>query len=99
MAEYRDDDFEWDEEKSRDCYKRRGYDFHVAKLVFSGMYVTWEDSRNDYNEERSLAVGIVYNEFVTVVYTERESRKRIISSWESDDDEIREFISFYGIES
>lgn len=92
-----EDEFEWDDAKSDRCFVENGYDFVVAKEVFAGPYVEWDDERMDYGEQRTVAVGLVYDVFLTVVYTERPPRKRLISSWESEDSEIEEYMKFHGV--
>ena len=56
------------------------------------MAVGYEDAREDYGEEGSVMIGMVQTDdgqqmIITVVYTERGPRKRIISAWKAEKDE------------
>jgi uncharacterized DUF497 family protein len=42
--------------------------------------VEWIDDRQDYGEERVILLGMTDSQLLAVVYTERESRLRIISA-------------------
>jgi uncharacterized protein len=50
--------YEWDEAKSRKNAAKHGLSFEDAELVFSGPYVTFEDDRFDYGEERLFNLGL-----------------------------------------
>ena len=41
------------------------------------------DQRQAYGEERWLLLGAAFGHVLTVVYTERDERTRIISAWRS----------------
>jgi uncharacterized DUF497 family protein len=43
--------------------------------------VEWIDERETYREERSILLGMTNGQVLTVVYTERGERIRIISGW------------------
>ena len=97
MAEYADDQFEWDEDKSDDCFSRRGFDFQFACRVFqSDLYYEEIDERAHGDEERNICVGVIEGRLFTVVYTLRHGRKRIISAWLSSDEEVRKYARFFG---
>lgn len=81
--------FEWDHTKSEGNLRERGFDFAFASLIFDGLTFEAEDRRNDYGERRLVAIGIADGIHVTVVYTDRQSRKdgilrRIISAHRSN---------------
>lgn len=93
----RDDRFEWNEAKNRCNYRKHKIFFEFAILVFSNEpYLDEPDDRRDYGEVRCRAVGRARDEFVTVVYTPRGARRRIISAWLSDEGEIHEFFRAFG---
>ncbi|HVV27364.1 MAG TPA: BrnT family toxin [Rhizomicrobium sp.] len=73
-------EFEWDDAKSERTRKERGFGFEDAALIFAGPVLEWEDQRQDWGETRILAVGSVDSDILAVVYTDRESRRRIISA-------------------
>lgn len=73
--------FEWDAEKSAQNFKDRGFDFGAA--------AERPDTRRDYGEARVIAVGLVAQVALTVVYTDRRDRdgttvRRIISARRSN---------------
>ena len=73
-------ELEWDEAKSRGNLLRRGFDFAHAALIFEGPVIEREDSDKDYRELRLIATGMVDGECLTLVYTPRVGRVRIISA-------------------
>jgi len=67
------DEFEWDEHKSEENLRLRGFDFAFATLVFDdGARVVNEDLRKDYGERRWVTIGVADGVHLTVVYTDRE---------------------------
>jgi uncharacterized DUF497 family protein len=58
----------------------RGLDFEDAPKVFAGLTLTRVDERRDYNETRYQTYGLLDDEVVMLVWTERETSRRIISS-------------------
>jgi uncharacterized DUF497 family protein len=88
-----DDECEWDDDKATRNLTQHGLSFDIARRVFRDTSaVGYEDTREDYGEDRSVLIGMVQTDagrqmIVTVVYTEREHRKRIISAWEAERDE------------
>jgi uncharacterized protein len=78
-------DFEWDSAKNERNIARRDIDFAWAIEIFEGDVIEWIDTRKDYGETRWVAVGVVDDIVLTVVYTWREERRRIISAWKAHD--------------
>lgn len=70
---------EYDPDKSKRCLHKRGFDFDFAIRIFLGPTVEWEDPR-EYGEVRMVAVGMVDGRALTVVYTDRDTARRIISA-------------------
>ena len=70
----------WDEEKRRANIRDHGIDFHDAWEIFKGPLVEYLDDREDYGEERWIAVGMTGSLFLQVVYTWRGPKIRIISA-------------------
>src|SRR6266702_1956715 len=85
------DGFEWDSAKSEATFSERGIDFEAAARVFEGDHVEREDPRQDYGERRYLVTGSVEGILITVVWTPRGSRRRIISAWPASNRERREY--------
>ena len=65
------DEFEWNEHKSDENLRLRGFDFAFATLIFDGPRVVVEDVRRDYGERRWVAIGVADGVHLTVVYTDR----------------------------
>ena len=74
---------EWDETKRRRNIRDRGIDFADAVRIFGGFYIEEEDVRQDYGETRYKVIGMLDGTETTVVYTIRDCRRRLITSWRS----------------
>jgi uncharacterized DUF497 family protein len=73
--------FEWDEAKAAENYKRHGVSFEMARKVFEDPFAIERlDDREDYGEERFILIGMAKGTALTVVYTERADRYRLISA-------------------
>jgi len=72
-------EFEWDETKNRANQAKHGFDFTYAIRIFAGPVRRYIDLR-PWTEERMVATGLVGGRFITVVYTIRGDRYRIISA-------------------
>ena len=70
-------EFEWDEAKSDACLARRGFEGAV--------------DRRDYGEPRLVAVGRIAELHVTVVFTPRGAKLRIISARRANRKEIARY--------
>ena len=78
MLEY---EFEWDERKNQHNIQKHGIDFHRAALIFRARIVERIDDREDYGEERLIALGLVGQDVYRVVFTETgENFIRLISA-------------------
>lgn len=77
----RDEEFEWDDDKARANLVDHKIDFNDARLVFADFgLVEDEDDTMDYSENRYRAVGMANARLITVFYTLRDGRIRIISA-------------------
>jgi uncharacterized DUF497 family protein len=85
------EDFEWDEEKSRATFTRRGIDFETAALVFDGECVQWCGLRREYGEPRYLITGEADGIILTVAWTPRGNRRRVITAWPATNREERAY--------
>jgi uncharacterized protein len=75
------DDFEWDEAKATENYAKHGVSFELATKVFKDPFAIERlDDREDYGEDRFILIGTAEGTVLTVVYTERNSRIRLISA-------------------
>ena len=73
--------FEWDEAKKRLNLKKHGIDFEDAREVFDSPILSALDTREDYGEDRWIAIGVIRSIVVVIAFTERGSESvRIISA-------------------
>jgi len=74
-------EFEWDDTKAAENVRNHGVTFAHAALAFRDPFaVEWIDLREAYGEEQIILLGMSSNQVLTVVYTERSERIRIISA-------------------
>jgi hypothetical protein len=75
-------EFEWDENKANANFQKHGISFDKAKTVFDDPNsITISDSKHSSSEDRYIDIGLSsQGQLLVVVYTERGSKIRIISS-------------------
>jgi len=84
--------FAWDETKNRANLRNHGICFEIAANVFNGPMLVMRDDRIDYGEARFVAVGMIDQRFVVVVYAEPEPDVvRIISARKAERHEREAF--------
>ena len=75
------EEFEWDAQKATLNLRKHGVAFKDAQLVFNDVFATHSfDADAGYGEQRMIATGMVNGVLLTVVYTERGERTRLISA-------------------
>lgn len=79
------DEFEWDENKANANIAKHGIDFQGAIRIFESFFLLIPSDRR--HEERLKAIGAVDDVVITVVFTWRETRRRIISARRAKHDE------------
>jgi uncharacterized DUF497 family protein len=90
----RDDRFEWSDAKARTNLIDHEVSFDEAKLVFDDPRRLEElDDRFDYGEDRFNTRGLVKARLLTVTYTERRDRYRIISARKAPRNEQDDYFS------
>lgn len=73
--------FEWDERKSRANLRKHKISFDDAKRIFLGPITIDPDIRQDYGEERWIAIGTIDTRAVVVIFTiVGADRVRLISA-------------------
>ncbi len=72
-------EFEWDAAKNEANFAKHGFDFEHAIQIFGGPVRESADAR-PWGEQRVVATGQVRGNFITVAYTRRNGRYRIISA-------------------
>jgi uncharacterized protein len=88
-------EFEWDEDKRAGNVARHGIDFLRAGLLFDGRpVVTRASPRGD--EARWMSTGLIDDTYVTVVWTWRVGRIRLISARRARHGEEKEHRDLYG---
>jgi uncharacterized protein len=75
--------------KNRSNLAKHGIDFDDAVEIFYGSVVLRRSDRN--NEERWLAIGLLENRLITVVFTRRADVIRTISARRARKNEEREY--------
>jgi len=83
-----DFEFEWHYAKARSNDAKHGVTFETAQKAFSDPFmVEVLDDTEDYGEERFLVIGMVNGQLLSVVYTPRQGRYRLISARRATRDE------------
>ena len=81
-------EFEWDDLKAAENARSHSVSFAHAAMAFRDpLAVEWINLRKSYGEERIILLGMTDNQVLTVVYTERAERIRIISARRATSDE------------
>ena len=88
--------FTWDERKRKLNLAKHGVDFRDASVIFDGLLLTVEDTREAYGEPRHVALGVLHGVVVSVAYAERRDEVRIISIRKALKHEARYFLSQIG---
>ena len=69
----------WDEAKRESNLAKHGLDLAIALELFADYFMERLDTRQDYGEDRWVALGILRGLIVVLVYTERNGMLRPIS--------------------
>ena len=87
-----EDEFEWDTGKAESNLVKHGVSFVAASCVFDDVFaVELLDLESQPNEIRHVITGMVNEIVLTVVYTERGDRIRIISARKATKHEQKEY--------
>ena len=85
-------EFEWDEEKNRIKIRKHGIDFTDAIDVFNHPVLVAFDGREDYGEERWIALGWMRARLAVVIYVERQGPiVRIVSARKTTQHEAKRY--------
>jgi uncharacterized protein len=85
------DGFEWDPRKEAKNIAERGLDFTAASRIWGGPVLERIDARRDYGETRVLAFGKADGRLMAVLYTWRDTNRRIISARKANQREQKRF--------
>ena len=83
--------FEWDENKRQINIQKHGIDFADAVKIFDGFHIKRKDTRADYGEDRYVTTGLLEGVEITVIYTPRNNKRRIISARRARVSERKEY--------
>jgi uncharacterized DUF497 family protein len=88
--------FEWDEAKNRRNTRKHGLSFSTAASMFEHPHLVRLDTRQEYGEDRWIAVGLIGPVVCVVVYSDRLDEHgtrtiRIISARKATRHEREEF--------
>jgi hypothetical protein len=74
--------FEWDEDKAQANFRKHGVSFGEAQTVFlDPLAITISDPDHSVEEDRFITIGAsAQTRILIVVYTERKSKIRLIST-------------------
>lgn len=84
-------EFEWDENKRLLNIQKHKIDFKDVIAVFDDYTVTIEDTRQSYGEQRFITLGILKNNVLVIVHTEKSEKIRIISARKATRQEQRNY--------
>ncbi|HAV64750.1 MAG TPA: BrnT family toxin [Verrucomicrobiales bacterium] len=79
--------YEWDEDKRLTNIEKHAIDFVRAKEIWTGPVLEIQSPQSEHGEERILAIGMVDDRCITVVYTWRGDNRRLISARKARKDE------------
>lgn len=80
-------DISYDPSKRENTLKHRELDFEDAPRLFDGFTLSWQDNRREYGEDREITTGLIGPTVIVMVWTERETSRRIISMRKADRNE------------
>ena len=85
-------DFTWHPRKRRGNLRKHGIDFADVVPVFERLRLARRDDREDYGEDRWMAMGYLRNVLIVVVYTEaNDGSVHLISAREASRHEAKAF--------
>ena len=88
-------EFEWDLNKNQRNIEKHGIDFTDAVRIFEHPTLTVVDNRHDYGEKRIVAMGMVEDVILYVVYTVRDDIRRIISARRANRRERKKYFEIF----
>ena len=88
-------EFEWDSIKNQRNIEKHGIDFTDAVRIFERPTLTVVDNRRNYGEKRIAAMSTVEDVILYVVYTVRDSVRRIISARRANRRERKKYFEIF----
>jgi uncharacterized protein len=88
----RDEFFEWDDSKAASNLKKHNISFEQARCVFDDRSVSMtDDTASSLDEDRYLAIGRFDGRLLSVSYTLRADRTRILSARQANTREQHDY--------
>lgn len=87
----------YDPDKREQTLRDRALDFEDALIVFAGLTVEVEDTREDYGEKRLICYGQLEGRLVVVGYTPRGADRHIFSMRKANRREQIRLAPFFGL--
>jgi uncharacterized protein len=81
----------YDEAKRAAVLDARGLDLADAGEAFAGFHLTRADDKHSDDEDRYHTLGMIRGRLVLIVWTKRDGDRRIITMWEANERERRNF--------
>lgn len=86
---------EWDESKRLSNIDKHGIDFASVVTIFDGRRIV-NVLTGFVSEQRFITTGILDGKFISVVWSERNGQRRLISARRARDDEEERYRFFHG---
>lgn len=87
----------FDPVKRGKAFKERGLDFLDAAIVFEGVTLEVEDTREDYGERRIICYGLLAGRMVVIGYTPRGAARHVFSMRKANERERARITPFLEI--
>ena len=87
----------YDPDKRQRTLRDRGLDFEDAPIVFAGLTLEVEDTREDYGERRIICFGQLEGRLVVIGYTPRGADRHIFSMRKANHREQVRLAPFFGL--
>ena len=86
-------EFEWDNQKNKTNIEKHHLPFELAKYVFEDKsFISFEDTKKDYNEVRFLGFGRLEEVLFCIFYTVRKKKIRLISFRKARQKELNKYL-------
>jgi len=83
--------YEWDETKRRLNIESHGIDFIDAKEIWQGPVLEMSSPQLHHGEDRIVAIGLLIDCCITVIYTWRNDNRRLISARKARKNEQKDY--------
>lgn len=86
----------FDPNKDRKNQNKHDCSLADAEQIEWDMALEWLDDRNDYGEDRYVALAPIDNRLYCVVFVEREGSRRVISLRKANSREVKKYVEAIG---